>query len=622
MLAQDDNFCLNQDSIRALIHADRSYSLRAGSTASLADPLQSPAMATSALRAHRSQRSTKIEISLANADDRPEIYRIRHQIYALELRQHDPNTAQALTDLLDEYNIYLKASVGGCLVGFVSVTPPGYRYSVDKYFERDVFPFPFDAGVYEVRLLTVLPEYRRLTIASLLMYGALRWIEAQGGRRIVAIGRHEVLTLYLKAGLKTLGRSTQSGAVTYELLSATVTDLRDTANRQPRLVRRLKLHSAWRLPIPFHAVESCRHGGDSFHVIGEDFDDLGRGAEVINADVLDAWFPPSPRVLSTLEEHLPFLVRTSPPTDCAGLVRAIARARGIPEESIVPAAGSSELIFLAFREWLNPDSRVLLLDPSYAEYAHVTERVVGCDTDRLELRREDHYRLNAAALEAWIAGGHYDLIVIVNPNSPTGQHLRRSALEPVLRNVPPSTRVWIDETYIDYAGADQSQEAFAALSRNVVVCKSMSKVYGLSGVRAAYMCAPAEIALHLRKISPPWAVSLPAQVAAVRVLEDPEYYAARYRETQELRESLADELRSLGFDVVPSVANFLLCHLAEESPDAATISRRCREHGLYVRDAGEISALLGTRALRIAVKDEETNRRMVRVLADVLAVQA
>jgi hypothetical protein len=117
-------------------------------------------MATSALRAHGSQHSAKIEISLATADDRPEIYRIRHQIYALELRQHNPNTAQALTDLLDEYNIYLKASVGGCLVGFVSVTPPGYRYSVDKYFERAVFPFPFDGGVYEVRLLTVLPEYR------------------------------------------------------------------------------------------------------------------------------------------------------------------------------------------------------------------------------------------------------------------------------------------------------------------------------------------------------------------------------------------------------------------------------------------------------------------------------
>ena len=579
-------------------------------------------MATSLLRdpALGSQSRSKIEISLAETDDRPEIYRIRHRIYALELGQHNPNTGQALTDLLDEYNVYLKASVGGHLVGFVSITPPGHRYSVDKYFERDVFPFQFDGGVYEVRLLTVLPDYRRLTIASLLMYAALRWIEAQGGTRTVAIGRREVLTLYLKTGLKTLGFSTQSGAVTYELLSATVTDLRDTANRQPRLLQRLKSHAAWRLPIPFHAVEACRHGGDSFRAIGEDFDNLGRGADVINADVLDAWFPPSPRVLATLEEHLPFLIRTSPPTDCASLVRAIARARGIPDECIVPCAGSSELIFLAFRDWLKPDSRVLLLDPSYGEYAHVTERLVGCDVDRFELRREDHYQLNPATLEAWIAGGHYDLIVIVNPNSPTGQHVSRNALEPVLGNVPSSTRVWIDETYVDYAGPDQSLEVLVATSRNVVVSKSMSKVYALSGVRAAYACAPPEIALHLRKISPPWAVSLPAQVAAVRALEDPQYYAARYRETHDLRESLAVALRSIGFEVMPSVANFLLCHLPEQSPDAATVSRRCQERGVYVRDAGEISALLGARALRIAVKDQERNSRIVSVLREVVAV--
>ena len=579
-------------------------------------------MATSALRdpARGSESPRKIEISLAEANDRPEIYRIRHQIYAVELGQHNLNTAQALTDSLDEYNVYLKASHDGHLAGFVSITPPGQRYSVDKYFERDVFPFPIDSGVYEVRLLTVLPEYRRLAIASLLMYAALRWIEEQGGTRVVAIGRREVLTLYLKAGLKTLGCSTQSGAVRYELLAATTLDLRDTANRQPRLLQRLKSHADWRLSIPFHAVEACRHGGGSFRAIGEDFDNLGRGAEVITADVLDAWFPPSPRVLATLEEHLPFLIRTSPPTDCAGLVRAIARARGVPEECIVPSAGSSELIFLALREWLTPDARVLLLDPSYGEYAHVSERVVGCDVERLELRREDQYRLNLATLEAWIAGGHYDLIVVVNPNSPTGQHVDRNALEPVLRNVPSSTRVWIDETYVDYAGPDQSLEAFAAASRNVVICKSMSKVYGLSGVRAAYACAPPEIALHLRKISPPWAVSLPAQVAAVRALEDPEYYATRYGETRELRESLAAALRALGFEVMPSVANFLLCHLPEGFSDAATVSRRCREYGLYVRDAGEISALLGARGLRIAVKDEETNRRMASVLAMVLAV--
>jgi histidinol-phosphate/aromatic aminotransferase/cobyric acid decarboxylase-like protein/GNAT superfamily N-acetyltransferase len=583
-------------------------------------PLQFPAMSSSVLSARvaKSQASSTIDVSLASADDRPAIYRLRHQIYALELGQHHPNCEKQLSDSLDAYNVYVKAEVGGRIAGFVSITPPGRRYSVDKYFSRDVFPFPFDSGVYEVRLLTVIPERRGLAIASLLMYAALRWIEAEGGARIVAIGRREILSLYLKAGLKSLGRSVQSGAVTYELLTATVSDLRQQTNQNTRVLQKLKSRAQWRMEMPFFPIEACPHGGDSFEAIGEDFHDLSRSAHIINADVLDAWFPPSPQAIAALQEHLPFLMRTSPPTACSGFIRAIARARAIPMECIVPAAGSSELIFLAFREWLNGGSRVLLLDPSYGEYGHVTERVVGCRVDRLKLQREDHYQLNVSALEMQIVNGKYDLVVIVNPNSPTGQHVPHRALESVLSHIPDSTRVWIDETYVDYAGGNQSLEPFAAASRNIVVCKSMSKVYALSGVRAAYACAPTPIAQRLREISPPWAVSLPAQVAAVRALEEPEYYAARYGETHLLRETLATALRALGLDVIPAVANFLLCHLPEQSPEAATVSRRCREHSVYLRDAGEISPVLGPRALRIAVKDDPTNRRIIEVLREIL----
>jgi histidinol-phosphate/aromatic aminotransferase/cobyric acid decarboxylase-like protein/GNAT superfamily N-acetyltransferase len=562
--------------------------------------------------------SPNIGISLASADDRLEIYRLRHQIYALELGQHHPNSEQQLSDSLDAFNVYVKATVDGRVAGFVSITPPGHHYSIDKYFTRDVFPFAFDDGVYEVRLLTVIPEHRRLAIASLLMYAALRWIEAQRGTRIVAIGRREILTLYLKAGLILMGRSAQSGAVTYELLTGTVADLREMASRYSHVLHRLKSCARWHLEMPFFPTEACRHGGDSFEALGEDFNDLGRSTKIINADVLDAWFPPSPKAIAALQQHLPFLMHTSPPTACGGFVRAIARTRGLPTDCIVPAAGSSELIFLAFREWLKPDSRVLLLDPSYGEYGHVTEHVVGCRVDRVTMLREDNYQLNPVDLQARVMAGRYDLVVIVNPNSPTGQHVPRHILESILSGISDETRVWIDETYVDYVGVNQSLEAFAAASQNIVVCKSMSKVYALSGVRAAYACAPPRIAARLREISPPWAVSLPAQVAAVRALNDPEYYSARYRETHLLRETLAIALRAVGLEVIPAVANFLLCYLPETFPDAATVSSRCREHAVYIRDAGEISSVLGRRALRIAVKDDQTNRRMIEVLREIL----
>ena len=86
--------------------------------------------------------------------------------------------------------------------------------------------------------------------------------------------------------------------------------------------------------------ESCYHGGAFFDAIGDEFDDLTRREDVINADVLDAWFPPSPLVLDALRGHLPWLVRTSPPTDCGGMARKIAAARGVGAECIQPGAGS------------------------------------------------------------------------------------------------------------------------------------------------------------------------------------------------------------------------------------------------------------------------------------------
>src|SRR5205823_3225601 len=134
------------------------------------------------------------------------------------------------------------------------------------------------------------------------------------------------------------------------------------------------------------------HGGAFFDAIGDTFQDLSRRRGVINADVLDAWFRPAPRVLRELKAHLPWLARTSPPAACEGLIQTIEQVRGIPStENLLPGGGSSNLIFLALRQWLTPRSRVLLLDPTYGEYAHVLERVIGCRVDRFVLDRASDF---------------------------------------------------------------------------------------------------------------------------------------------------------------------------------------------------------------------------------------
>ena len=141
----------------------------------------------------RTAKSYRLAIVLAAAEDREAIYRFRHDVYARELRQHRTNDIGCLRDSLDERNVYLVAKAHGEIVGFVSITPPGGQsYSIDKYFPRDRLPFAFDAALYEVRLLTVLRPQRGGEAAALLMYAALRYIEAHGGTRVVVIGRREL----------------------------------------------------------------------------------------------------------------------------------------------------------------------------------------------------------------------------------------------------------------------------------------------------------------------------------------------------------------------------------------------------------------------------------------------
>lgn len=566
----------------------------------------------------RTLASKPTVIRLATEADREQIYRLRHDVYAPELGQHATTSDGRLSDALDEFNVYLVASRNGDIAGFVSITPPeGGRFSVDKYLRREDFPPLRDGRFHEVRLLTVTQNHRGREIAFALMYAAFRWVEAHKGNRVVAIGRREILDLYLHVGLERLGCEVRSGAVTYELLAATIPQFHARLKDFTSLLQRLERSLDWRLAFPFRQPAPCFHGGAFFDAIGPEFDHLERRHKIINADVLDAWFPPSPKVIAALLEDLPWLLRTSPPTQCEGMTRVIARGRGVTPENILPAAGSSDAIFLAFRHWLNPASRVLILDPTYGEYAHVLEKVVGCRVDRLALTREDNYRVNLGELENTAQRG-YDLIALVNPNSPTGQHVPRAEMEKVLRTIPSSTRVWIDETYVEYAGGNESLERFAAASANVIVCKSMSKVYALSGVRAAYLCGPAPIIIELRGLTPPWAVGLPAQVAAGAALQDPDYYAARYAETHRLRAALADELaRFDGWEVLPGIANFLLCHLPETGPTAAALVAQCRAQGLFLRDVGAMGRSFGGHVLRIAVKDATTNQRMVEKLTHV-----
>ncbi|MFJ8109861.1 GNAT family N-acetyltransferase [Streptomyces sp. NPDC096132] len=191
-----------------------------------------------------------LQLRSATPEDLDWIHELRHRVYAQELGQHAPHPAGRLRDGLDGENVYLVAARGA-----------------------DELPLLGEDEVFEVRILTVEPRWRATAAARLLMYAALRWIAARGGRRVVAMGRTELLDMYLATGLRRVGRTVHSGAVTFEVLTGGVAELtRGTTERHRGTLERLRSRVDWRLDVPFAPrPDGCEHGGASFTAIGTDF---------------------------------------------------------------------------------------------------------------------------------------------------------------------------------------------------------------------------------------------------------------------------------------------------------------------------------------------------------------
>lgn len=541
-------------------------------------------------------RPERVALELASAGDRARIYAARHAVFAVETRQCPANEQEELTDATDEYNVYIVAKVAGAMAGFVAVTPPGRPKALERH-----GLVPFGGDTHEVRLLAVLPGYRRRNLALALTYAAARYVESGGGHAIEVVAPQELASLCTWLGARPAG---EHACVTVGDLRYThmVVDIR-AAHRRQEAVTRLRdaLDGvAWGLPFPSRGVEACAHG--------RGLETLWLPTDVINADVSDAWFPPAPAVLHTIRDVGG--VSTTPPGRADELLDALAVHRRVDPCTVVLGAGSSDIIYRCFFAWLTPSSHVLVLTPTCAEYEHVL-RAIGCRVSRVQLDPARGYRFTLADLQPFL-GEPVDLAVFANPNCPTG--VLHADMMRVVRAFARETRVWVDETYIDYAGRQHSLEGRVGEVPNLVVCKSMSKAYALSGVRVAYACAHPRVLEGVKARTPPWIVGRLAQRAAVAALKSEEYYAKRHAETHRLRERLADAVRLIGWDVVEgSCANFVMCRLPPPTCADAVVSA-CAARRLHIRKIDD-------RTVRVSVGDEDALCRM-RVIFPRAAVSA
>lgn len=514
----------------------------------------------------------KVELSLAYADDpiREHIYRARYEVYAHEPDEHPhPDCDSKLQDSTDAYNVYVVATCRGVLQGFVAITPPGFHKDLQRHGVE-----PAHAGSHELRLLTVLPGCRGRGIGSALVFAAARYVAASGGTHLEALVRADAAAACVARGMDTVGHDAE-----FVHVRARPEDLRASCGSG----------IVWNLPFEMRGTSACAHGGERLEV-----DHAG-----IHADVLDAWFPPAPAVIQAVTAH-PNDIRVTPPAHARELLDTLEATRGLKPSHVLLGAGASDLIYRCFFTWLGPQSRVLLLDPTYAEYDHVL-RAIGCRVTKMHLDASNGYALTPQL----VPPGEFDLVVLCNPNSPTGVW---SDLGPVLDKFATRTRVWVDETYLEYSGKE-SLEALVETRPNLVICKSMSAAYALSGLRVGYVYAHPVLLDAVRARSPPWPVSRVAQRAAIAALRSPEYYADHYGETHVLRGKLEDFLRKLEWTVVPGAcANFVMAR-PPSYVAARDIVESCAKSAVYLR-------LVDDHTVRIAVKGHSTQKKLMAAIEE------
>ena len=285
------------------------------------------------------------------------------------------------------------------------------------------------------------------------------------------------------------------------------------------------------------------------------------------------------------------------------LVAVLAARWGIPSARVVAGNGSNLLLNLF--PAICGAKRALIVTPGYLEYAEAC-RNCGLEAAEFPLREEEAFALPLPRLAEAIRPG--DLVMLGNPDNPTGRALPRAVLEPFVA-AHPEALFLIDEAFIEFFG--ESESLIGGKLPNLAVSRSLTKAYALPGLRMGAMSGPEPLMARLRAMQGEWALSTPAVEMAKTILNQPDrYLEATRKETARLRTRLAAELGKLpGFRVYPSDANYLLF----QSPEKDLPRRLLREDRIAVRSCADYPGL-GPAFCRVAVRCEEEQNRLLDAL--------
>ncbi len=273
-------------------------------------------------------------------------------------------------------------------------------------------------------------------------------------------------------------------------------------------------------------------------------------------------YPPSPKVLGAIQAATDGRLRLYPNPTAQALLEKLARLHGCGAENIIVGNGSDELLAMATRAFVEPAtsgrsgqhaSTVQFFSPSYSLYP-VLAAIHGARTNVVALERD----FGIPPMEVLRKSRTWDfraaLTYVTTPNAPSGRGYRAAELEELCRMQ--QGVVVLDEAYVDFA-AENAME-LALRNPNVLVARTFSKAYALCFQRVGYFVGHPALIAGLDKIRDSYNVNGLGQIAALATLANLDYYRAGFRKVIATRERLSQELRGMGFAVLPSQTNFIL----------------------------------------------------------------